>query len=434
VTWSIRFRLRQWLRSSLWLVPLAGAAVGLLASSASVALGRHIDLPSSWEYSAGTAGTLLSTVAGAMVGLIGFVVTISVLVVQMATGTFSARYMRLWYRDPVLKAVLAWLFGTLTFSYSLLRQNEEGAVPNLGVTLAGAFVAVGVVLFLLFLDRFVHRLRPVAVAALVAAAGRQSGTLPQREISAPDLEALGEPPAFVVTANAHGVIQAVDHEGLVSWAERHDAVLVFLEGVGDFVSKGTPLVEVHATSPPPSGERELIGKIALGVERTIEQDIAFSIRIMVDIANKALSAAVNDPTTATQVLNHLSDVLRSLGRTRHLDGVTALADGQNRVRVLMPSHRFVDLLSLGVTEIRQYGAGSIQVMRRLRALLEDLRATVLPEYVDAVDAELARLDATVAEAFGDGADFDLAQLGDPQGIGGPPRLHSLPRVREAQRQ
>jgi len=433
VTWSIRFRLRQWLRSSLWVVPLAGALVGLLASAASIELDRHLTLPSSWQYSASTAGTLLSSVAGAMVGLIGFVVTISVLVVQMATGTFSARYMRLWYRDPMLKAVLAWLFGTLTFSYSLLRQNEAGSVPNLGVTLAGLFVAIGVVLFLLFLDRFVHRLRPVAVAALVAAAGRQSGSLPDREISALDLAALGEPPAFVVAVRAHGAIQAVDHAGLVAWAERHDAVLVFLQGVGDFVSAGTPLVEVHAADTPASGEDQLLGMIALGVERTIEQDVAFAIRIMVDIANKALSAAVNDPTTATQVLNHLSDTLHSLGRTRHLDGVTVLADARGQARVLMPAHRFEDLLSLAVTEIREYGARSIQVVRRLRALLEDLRQAVLPEYAGAVEAELARLEATVAESFGDRIDLDLAHVADRQGIGGPPRLHSRVLVREAER-
>lgn len=433
MTWSTRFRLRQWLRSSLWVVPLAGALVGLLASAGSVAVDRHVTFPAGWQYSASTAATLLSTVTGAMVGLIGFVVTISVLVVQMATGTFSARYMRLWYRDPVLKAVLAWLFGTLTFSYSLLRRDESGSVPDLGVTLAGLFVGIGVVLFLLFLDRFVHRLRPVAVAALVASAARQSGSLPDREISALDLAALGEPPAFVVATDAHGAIQAVDHEGLVAWAERQDAVLVFLEGVGDFVSAGTPLVEVHASAFPDSTESEIRGKIALGVERTIEQDVAFAIRIMVDIANKALSAAVNDPTTATQVLNHLSDTLHSLGRTRHLDGVTALADAPGRVRVLMPAHRFEDLLSLAVTEIREYGAQSIQVVRRLRALFEDLRASVLPEYVDAVEAELARLDATVADSFGDDVDLDLAHVADRQGIGGPLRLHSRVIVREAKR-
>ncbi|HEY7399020.1 MAG TPA: DUF2254 family protein, partial [Gaiellaceae bacterium] len=128
MTWSIRFRVRQWLRGSLWVLPVAGAVVGVAFGQLSILLDRHVTLPAGWQYSPGTASTLLSAVVGSMVALIGFVVTISVLVVQMATGTFSARYMRLWYRDRVLKAVLAWLLGTLTFSYALLRRTDTGKV------------------------------------------------------------------------------------------------------------------------------------------------------------------------------------------------------------------------------------------------------------------------------------------------------------------
>src|SRR5262249_33854780 len=150
------------------------------------------------------------------------------------------------------------------------------------------------------------------------------------------------------------------------------------------------------------------------------------------IANKALSAAVNDPTTAIQVLNQLGDTLLQLGRTPNLNGVRAMGDAGGRLRVVMPTHRFEDLLSLGVTEIRIYGASSIQVMRRLRSLLEDLRETVIDPYAAAVDAELARLDATVAERWGAGVDGDLAVLPDPQGIGGAPSLRArLRAVRSA---
>ena len=92
-----------------------------------------------WTYSSGTGETVLTTIVTSAVGLTGFVVTVSVLVVQMATGTFSPRYMRLWYRDPVLKGVLAVLVGTFTFSFTLLRRIESDSVPDLGVTLAGAF-------------------------------------------------------------------------------------------------------------------------------------------------------------------------------------------------------------------------------------------------------------------------------------------------------
>jgi hypothetical protein len=97
-----------------------------------------------------------------MVGLTGFVVTVTVLAIQMATGTFSARYMRIWYRDNLLKATLAVLAGTLAFSFSLLRQVTSNQSPNIGVSVAGFLMVLSLVLFLLFFDRFIHRLRPVA--------------------------------------------------------------------------------------------------------------------------------------------------------------------------------------------------------------------------------------------------------------------------------
>src|SRR4029079_17608338 len=133
--------------------------------------GRLWTPPDGWTYSAGTAQAVLASVVGASVGLTGFVVTVGVQIVQMATGTFSARYMRIFYRDRLLKAVLAVLVGTLTFSYGLLRRGEEDSVPSLGVTLAGFFLAAGVLLFLVFLNRSIHRLRPVAVAPPVPQAG-----------------------------------------------------------------------------------------------------------------------------------------------------------------------------------------------------------------------------------------------------------------------
>lgn len=158
---------------------------------------------------------------------------------------------------------------------------------------------------------------------------------------------------------------------------------------------------------------------ALGVERTIEQDPVFALRVLVDIAIRALSPAVNDPTTAVQVMDHLGDMLRTVGATAGLDGRLEFRDAQGHVRVVLPAHRFEDFLSLGVTEIRRYGAQSIQVMRRLRAMLIELQESVLAEYQAAVGAELRRLDATVSESLGASADGDLASVADRQGIGGP---------------
>jgi uncharacterized membrane protein len=188
--------------------------------------------------------------------------------------------------------------------------------------------------------------------------------------------------------------------------------------VGDFVHEGVALLEIRGSSVPPEADRILEGMVALGKERTVEQDPSFAVRVMVDVANRALSAAVNDPTTAVQVLDYLEDMLLVVGRNG-FSGRGVFHDPGGTPRVVLPSRGWEDYLALGVTEIRQYGGGSIQVVRRLRAMLLRLQEAVLPEHRAAVDEELARLEATVRERFGDGIDLDRALVPDRQGLGGP---------------
>src|SRR4051812_9964641 len=171
MSWSAGFRARQYVRQSLWVVPLVGGVVGVLLATLDLWLESRIALPPAWTYSEGTANSVLSAAAAAMVGLVGLVVTIGVLVVQMATGTLSPRFMRLWYRDRLQKVVLASFTATFAFSYILLSEVGTGGVPDLGVTVAGVAVTFNLFLLLLYLDRFVHALRPVAVAAAMATAG-----------------------------------------------------------------------------------------------------------------------------------------------------------------------------------------------------------------------------------------------------------------------
>ena len=168
MSWAQWFRFRQYLKESLWIYPLTAVIAGGLLAVLTRQADTSFTVPPQWRYNPSTASTVLTTIVGAMVGLIGFVVTVTVLAIQMATGTFSARYMRIWYRDGLLQATLAVLAGTVSFAFSLLRQVGATRAPDIGVTVAGGLVALGLVLFLLFFSRFVHRLRPVAVAALAA--------------------------------------------------------------------------------------------------------------------------------------------------------------------------------------------------------------------------------------------------------------------------
>ena len=420
MTWSVAFRLRRYLRESLWVIPLLGGLLGFLVAD----LGMITDASARWDYSAGTAESVLAAVVAASVGLVGFVVTVSVLIVQMATGTFSARYMRIFYRDWAFKAVLGVLIGTFTFSYTLMRHVEEDNVPNVGVTLAGTFLGLGILLFVIFLDRAIHRLRPVAVAALVARAGRKALREVLEEAARPDAPAVvpapysppGEP-VRVVRMVRGGAIQAIDFRGLGKWAHANECLVVLRHPVGNFVSAGATLIELYGRDPGPDADDRLRSMVALGVERTIEQDPAFAVRIMVDIAIRALSPAVNDPTTAVQVLNHLEDLLRLVGQTDLSDEGTPLAEMDTGL--VVPIRRWGDYLTLSVTEIREYGDGSIQVVRRLRAMLEELSEAVLPERREAVLGEIARLDEAVAARWGSTVDVDLAGRPDRQGIGGP---------------
>ena len=423
MSWAAFFQLRQHLRQSLWAVPLLGTAAGAGLARVDLWLDGQLTLPPGWTYSAGTASTVLATIASAMVGLVGLVVTIGVLVVQMATGTLSPRFMRLWYRDRLQKLVLAAFIATFAFSFALLRNVETGTVPNLGVSMAGAAVTIDLFLLLLYLDRFVHALRPVAVGAAMADAGLAIVGEMESKARAPATRTGAEwtrgDPDLRVRASRSGAIQAIHADGIVKLAVARGLVCIFPRTVGDFVTVGGVLADVYGPGSSRDARR-IRGMIALGRERTLDQDPAFALRILVDIAIRALSPAVNDPTTATQMIDHMGALLFGLGSVDPEGrGIFAGPDGQ--VRLAIPTRSWEDYLELGVHEIRQYGRTSPQTCRRLRALLIDLEDAVLPGYRPAVRRHLLILDKTVAEAFLDSGERQFALREDRQGIGGASR-------------
>lgn len=432
--WANWYRVRQYLKGSLWLLPLLGGVAGLALAAGDGWIERQVDLPPSWQFESDTASGLLTTIIAAMVGLFGFVVTISVLVVQMATGTLSPRFMRLWYRDRLQKLVLAIFVGTVAFSFRLLREMTAESVPDVGVVVAGGLFGASLILLLLYLDRFAHNLRPVGVAAMVGRMGireaertlqaaRDARLTVARAASPPVPEGSG---TAIAPQRRSGAIQAVNVEGLVRLAVRHDCLLSLTCTVGDFISAGTPIVEVCGTDSPPAGA--IVSMIAFGNERSIEDDPAFALRIMVDIAIRALSPAVNDPTTAVQLLNHIESLLRRLIPHLTEQRYVVVRDLDDRPRLVVPVRSFEDYLLLAVTEIRRYGAGSIQVCRRLTAVLTDLSQRCPPDQRPRVDVELATLNRDIERLFPQLDERALAQVPDRQGIG-TPHLRPEPAAR-----
>jgi uncharacterized membrane protein len=175
-----------------------------------------------------------------------------------------------------------------------------------------------------------------------------------------------------------------------------------------------PLLRVHGGEKRLS-ERRLRRFVKLGAERTFEQDAKYAIRILVDVAIRALSPAINDPTTAVQALDQVEDLLLRLGR-RSLESGRA-EDASGKVRLVFPVPSWEDFLALSFDEIRFYGASSIQVMRRMRALLQNVSEHVPPERRAALDRYLERVDKGIRRSFEDKDDLKDALAEDRQGLG-----------------
>jgi uncharacterized membrane protein len=220
-------------------------------------------------------------------------------------------------------------------------------------------------------------------------------------------------------------LQAIDAWGLVELAKAADAVIEIEAAIGDTLMDGMPVLRVLG-APRAIEERRLRGRITLGAQRTFQQDPKYAIRILVDIAIRALSPAINDPTTAVQALDQIEDLLLMLGRCANLDiGVFRGPEGE--VRLVVPVPVWEDFLCLAFDEIRFYGAASIQVMRRMNALIADLISLLPEERNAALRRWEARLQATIERSFTNAEEKTEASMEDRQGLGIPHRSRSMLR-------
>jgi uncharacterized membrane protein len=200
----------------------------------------------------------------------------------------------------------------------------------------------------------------------------------------------------------------------VELATRSDAVIEVVAAVGDTVLEMTPLLRVYGARQTLE-ELALRKAIELGDERTFEQDPKYALRLLVDIAIKALSPAINDPTTAVQALDHIEDLLLHLGR-RNLSRGT-YRDDRGALRLVLPFPVWDDFLRLALDEVRFCGANSVQVMRRMNALIRNLLAVLPAERRSALRYWEERLRGTVERSFADAAERQDASVADRQGLG-----------------
>ena len=430
--------LRDRLRTGFLFVPLVAGLLGWAASAIVYRVDRELggDRPGwlAFDGTPGQASTVLSTIAGSILTFTGVVFSITAVALQLGSSQFSPRALRNFLRDRVTQWTLGLLVATFTYSLLTLRRIDPDAdpaaveVPGLSVSLALALALGSLAAFVVFVDHLAHSIRVVSIVERVAAETRAAlrAEIPLAD-PGPPAQIPDRPPDQVVRwERGPGVILGIDADDLVAHARQRGVLLRLAHHVGDFVPSGVPAVEVWRVDPASGSAtadargavvdaRLVLRQIGVGIERTMTQDPMFGFRQLVDISEKALSPAVNDPTTAVQALHRLHDLLRRIAVRPQPTGVATDAEGTPRLVVPVP--RWEDYLVLACSEIRQYGAGSLSVARRMRAMLDDL-ATVTPaERLPAIDQQLDLLDRAVDVAFADPDIRALARGDDYQGIG-----------------
>ncbi len=381
--------LREHLRGSLWFLPTVAVVVALVGGAALTRVafepeGLFADL----VFGGGPAGArgVLETIAGSVITITSVTFSLTAVALTNASSQYSPRVLRTFLRDRGNQVVLATYLGTFAYCVVVLRTIRTGDdaaaafVPRLALTGGLVLSLASLAALVYFIHHITQSLRVETILSSVQretqeAAGRsQRG---RRTDAAPPA-----PPAHAAPlhASGSGYLQATSPAALVAAARRCDAEVWYRRAPGEQVTEGTVLAWAWRSSGALSAddraalERCAQSSVQLGNERTLASDVAFGLRQLVDIAVKALSPGVNDPTTAVDALGHLAVVLvdlasRPLGSAEHLDD-----DG--RLRVGVPGPTFADHLALGCDQIARYGAGDLTVVRALLRLLEDVGSQV----------------------------------------------------------
>ncbi len=396
---------REWARESFWTVPLLGVLLAVVVGGILPRLELRIDaLQVPWLFDGGpdAARTVLSTIAGSMITVTSLTFSLTVVTLQLASSQFSPRLLRSFLRDLRNQLVLGLFLATFTFSLLVLltvrTQNDRGPgfVPELSVTLAIALVLTSVTALVWFIG---HIVAVVRVGRIMADVTQESVTLIAREEDHLDPAAVWdgvphEVAGHALRAGRSGFVQTIDVETIGAWAQEHDAVVHVCVPPGVWVLRGTPWAYVEGAEPD-----GVSAALSVGAERTSQQDAGFGIRQLVDIALRALSPGINDPTTATDAIGHLGEILVTM--SEHHLGARTWSDDAGVVRVHVARPSFADHLKLASGQIRQFGAGTplvigalVDILGAVGAGLSDRgrREAILRELADiatAVDGEIS---------------------------------------------
>lgn len=430
-------RLREWgdqIRHSLWFVPTISVFVAAVLAIAFVAfhelsdsVGDEVPL----LFGAGPEGAraMLQAIGGSVITVAGVTFSITIVALQLTSSQFSPRVLRNFLRDRPNQVVLGIFMGTFTYALLVLRsirsENDQGGnafVPELAISgaLFLVFVSLGALIY--FIHHISSRIQVTSIVASVAndtiesmrsmagwltmdadrgwqpAAAVAGHTPPPPSGAIPS--SVGVPRVMTLLAEESGYLQFVDLRGLVMRARDAGGRYRLLVSPGSWVQDRAPIGSFDALDGVAVDREAHTNRVrdalSVGQERSTQQDAAFGIQQLVDIAVKALSPSINDPTTAMNCIDRLVEVLTVSGLQS--DPPRAFADSDHVVRLEIPFPGFDELVRLAFDQVRHYGGDAPAVVIHLARALSVL-VSALPVARQPALREQALLLAEAAAAI-----------------------------------
>ncbi|GAB2178666.1 DUF2254 domain-containing protein [Dongia sp. agr-C8] len=419
--WNQWYSLRSYVRSSLWIVPFLAVLLYVVAIRVVGTIEGLVPWQPDWFLGPAGPRVVVQTIVNLTLTFLIFTLGSLLVAIQVAGGQLTPRIIAsTLLSNNALRGIIGLLIFTFLFAMGTSARLESGPA-QLSSLIAALLGLASLAAFLFLIDYGARMLRPVSVLWLVGEKGRAAirDVYPQRlaaDGAPPRAGAALPPPRQVVTHEGHSaILLAINLKAIMALARRADAVIELVPMVGDFVGSDEALFRVYGGSAPVD-ERLLRGTVAFGPERTIDQDATFAFRIVVDIAIKALSAAINDPTTAVLAIDQLQRLLRAVGLRQLRNDENY--DPAGALRAIARTPNWEDFVHLTFAEIRLYGAGNFQISRRLRAMIESLIEILPPSRHPALQHELELLDRALTKLHEFPEDLAVARLSDPQGLGG----------------
>jgi len=379
------------LRSSFWFMP----SMIVLASIAFAAAWIEADAVvnklwvAQWPrlFGAGADGArqMLSTLAGSMMSVMGITFSMTLVALALASSQYTSRILRSFMGSRVTQLTLGVFAGNFAYCLVVLRTIRGGGgvdefVPSMAVFFAFvlALASIGVLVF------FIHHIATSIQASSIIASIAQDTMasierlFPERLGQGPDedvdqdevFESLEAMHWYPVPAESDGYIQSLDNDALLSIARDNKTVVRMERGIGAFVVQNTALVSLALEEPP---DQEIIEELndaySIGRFRTVEQDPAFGIRQIVDMALKALSPGVNDTSTAVMCVDYLTAILAQLVCRKF---PAALRYEESDLRVIAIAPTFDGLLGEAFDQIRESSEGNVGIMARMLSAFETL--------------------------------------------------------------